>query len=102
MKQTLLCASFNVLADAYISYGNYSHVEPELLEPGAHIDYLVKLLSGLDADIIGLQEVERPLLNALHGAKYWQMLWSPKGNDKPDGCLALISPDINVTDFETT
>ena len=51
-------ATFNVLADAYIGYGDYSRVEPELLGTGARTQKLVQLVDSLEADVVGLQEVE--------------------------------------------
>ena len=42
----LRCATFNVLADAYLGYGDYSHVDPALLVPGARLDALVRQVNG--------------------------------------------------------
>ncbi len=95
------CASFNVLADAYTSYGDYSHVDPELLLPNARTDGIVRLIDNLEADVVGLQEVEAPLLQALDQTGSWQTFWSPKGLDKADGCLTLVKPGIEVDDFDT-
>jgi hypothetical protein len=95
------CASFNVLADAYLGYGNYSHVAPSLLGPGARIPHLVRLIASLQADIVGLQEVEKPLVDALRATGDWQLRWSPKEGGRPDGCLMLIRNGITATDFET-
>lgn len=58
-------ATFNVLADAYIGYGDYSRVEPELLRPGARTQKLVQLVDSLEADVVGLQEVEEPVALSL-------------------------------------
>lgn len=95
------CASFNVLADAYIGYGDYSHVEASLLASGARIRGIVDLVNRFDADIVGLQEAELPLLDAFKLDGHWQVFWSPKGHDKPDGCLTLVREGINVSDFDT-
>ncbi|MBC7546329.1 endonuclease/exonuclease/phosphatase family protein [Candidatus Saccharibacteria bacterium] len=95
------CATFNVLADAYISYANYSHVAPDLLLPNARISGVVQLVNDLDADVIGLQEVDKTLLKALDETGNWQTFWSPKGLDKPDGCLTLVKHDVAVGDFNT-
>lgn len=93
------CASFNVLADDYTSYGDYSHVEPELMQPGARISGIVDLVNSFAADIVGLQEVDVPLLNAFDSQTNWQTFWSPKGLDNPDGCLTLVRAGINVEHF---
>ena len=95
------CATFNVLADAYIGYGDYSHVDPELLLPNARTNGIIQLINNIGADVIGLQEVERPLLQALDQTGNWQTFWSPKGRDKADGCLTLVRHGIEVGDFNT-
>ncbi|MEO6761594.1 MAG: endonuclease/exonuclease/phosphatase family protein [Candidatus Saccharimonadales bacterium] len=95
------CASFNVLADAYIGYGDYSHVDPSLLLPNARTAGIVQLIDGLGADVVGLQEVEVPLLSALDQADNWQIFWSPKGHDEPDGCLTLVKHNIEVGVFNS-
>lgn len=95
------CATFNVLADAYIGYGDYSHVDPELLLPDARIQGLVQLIDSLDVDIIGIQEAEVPLVQSLDETGNWQTLWSPKQGGKPDGCLTLVKHGIEITDFNT-
>jgi endonuclease/exonuclease/phosphatase family metal-dependent hydrolase len=95
------CATFNVLADAYTGYGDYSHVEPALLLPNARTQGLVQMIDGLEVDVIGLQEAEESLLRALEDTDKWQTFWSPKGRDKPDGCLTLVRPGLEVSGFET-
>lgn len=95
------CASFNVLADAYTGYGDYSHITPSLLLPGARTPGLLRIIDSLKADVIGLQEVEKPLLDALDDAGTWQTFWSPKGRNKPDGCLMLVRTGIEVRDHTT-
>ncbi len=97
----LRCASFNVLADAYLSYGDYSHVAPDLLVPGARVPHIMRLIADLQADVISLQEVEPPLVAALATSGSWQLFWSQKKNEKPDGCLTLVRQNIVVTDFMT-
>jgi len=98
----LRCVSWNVLADAYISYGTYGkHVSPDLLKPGVRVPYIINTIRDLHADIIGLQEVDRNLMNALKRTREWQEFWSPKEQEKPDGCLTLVRKGINVTGFDT-
>ena len=92
-------ATFNVLADAYLGYGEYSHVPSSLLEPEARIPGLIRTIKGLDAEIIALQEVETPLYHALQATDEWQTFWTPKGRSKPDGCLTLVRPGLEVKDF---
>lgn len=93
-------ATFNVLADAYIGYGDYSRVEPELLGTGARTQKLVQLVDSLEADVVGLQEVEEPLLDAFDKTGAWQTFWTKKTHgSQPDGCLTLVRPTITVREF---
>lgn len=71
-------ATFNVLADAYIGYGDYSHADPELLAPGARLDYIVQQVNDLAVDVIGLQEADRNLLEAFEGDRRWQAFGSQR------------------------
>lgn len=96
----LRCAGFNVLADAHLPKGDYSHVAPELLVPGARLEHTLRLIDWLQADVIGLQEVEPHLVAALEATKKWQLLWSPKACGEPDGCLLLVRPGITVGGFK--
>lgn len=97
----LRCATFNVLADAYTGYADYSYVEPDLLEKGARIPKILQVVSDLKADVVCMQEAELPLLTALDETSRWQTYWSQKGLNKPDGCLTLVKQGIDVADFET-
>lgn len=94
-------ATFNVLADAYLGYGDYSHVDPKLLRPGARIDGIIQAIDELQADVVGLQEADRPLVRALTESGKWQTFWSPKEHDKPDGCMTIVRPGLEVRDFDT-
>ncbi len=94
-------ASFNVLADAYTGYGDYSHADPTLMQPGARTEGIVRAVRRLNADIIGIQEAEQLLIDAFDNTGEWQTLWSPKGRNKPDGCLTLVREGTAIADFET-
>lgn len=54
------CATFNVLADSYISYGDYSHVDPQLLLPNARTIGIVQLIDNLQADVIACRRLNSP------------------------------------------
>lgn len=98
----LRCASWNVLADDYISNGTYGkHVPLDLLEHGVRVPYIINTVRNLNADIIGLQEVDRNLMNAFKRTREWQEFWLPKEHEKPDGCLMLVRKGINVTGSDT-
>lgn len=94
-------ATFNVLADAYTSYGDYSHANPALMQPGARLNHLSHQINNLSADIIGLQEVERSLVEIFEDDEDWQSFWTPKGRNKPDGCLTLVKSGVGVTAHES-
>jgi endonuclease/exonuclease/phosphatase family metal-dependent hydrolase len=97
----LRCASWNVLADDYINYGTYGeHVPLDLLEHGVRVPYIIRTVRNLKADIIGLQEVDRNLMNAFKRTREWQEFWLPKEHEKPDGCLTLVRKGINITGFD--
>lgn len=97
----LNCVSFNVLADDYLTDGDYRHVQPDLLKPGARTPHMLRTIADLRADVVGLQEVEFAVAAAFAATGNWQTLWSPKRNSKPDGCLTLVKRGIFVTDFAT-
>ncbi len=96
-QERLRCASFNVLADAYLEYGNYSMGSG--LSGEARIPKLISLINSLGVDIAGLQEAEQPLLEGITPENNWQTFWSQKGGGKKDGCLTLVKPNIEVTNF---
>jgi hypothetical protein len=93
-------ASFNVLADAYTGYGDYSHVDPALLLPGARTKAIIRLIDELRVDVIGLQEAEEPLKVAVEESDDWQTFWSPKERGKADGCLTLVRQGLDVNRFD--
>lgn len=94
-------ATFNVLADAYTSYGDYRHANPELMQPGARLEHLSHQIDHLGADVIGLQEADRSLVEVFEDNKNWQSFWTPKGRNKPDGCLTLVKNTLEVADHES-
>jgi len=50
MRRPLNVGTFNALADTYTDYGNYSHVDLALLDPGARTKLLIDYISSLDLD----------------------------------------------------
>lgn len=96
----LTFATFNVLADAYTSYGDYGHVEPSLMVPGARHEHLSRLVNELNADVIGLQEADHNLVEMFEDDKHWQTLWLQKGRNKPDGCLTLVRSGVDIEAYE--
>jgi mRNA deadenylase 3'-5' endonuclease subunit Ccr4 len=93
-------ATYNVLADAYTGYGDYSHVDPKLLVPGARRSLIVEQINDLRADIVGIQEADKDIVLEFEKDESWQTFWTPKRH-KPDGCLTLVNNKIKVTDFKS-
>ena len=93
--------TYNALADAYTSYGDYSHTDPDLLTHGARIEPTIQLLQGLDADVLGIQEADEALVASIRDENQWQIFWTPKGRNKPDGCLTLVKNGIDVESFQS-
>src|SRR5258708_15109994 len=98
MPDRLHIATFNTLADSYTAYGDYRHTPTDFMQPGARIGALVRLIGALDADVVGLQEVEEPLEERL-GNSGWQTFWSQK-EGAPDGCLTLVRNGLTVGSHE--
>lgn len=63
-------------------------------------DALTAFIASLNADLVGLQEVEKPLIESLAATGQWNTFWSQK-LDAPDGCLMLARKEIAVDEFET-
>lgn len=60
----LLC-TYNILADGYINPAWYTGVPAALLQPAPRRAALLRRVTGLDADVLCLQEVEAPVFQAL-------------------------------------
>jgi mRNA deadenylase 3'-5' endonuclease subunit Ccr4 len=99
MKKSLAfsAASYNVLANAYLPYGRYRRTPAMVLDPAWRIPAVVRQVTGLETDVVCLQEVEmdsfaslRSRLNALgYAAEY-----ARKQAGKPDGCATFYREDI--------
>jgi mRNA deadenylase 3'-5' endonuclease subunit Ccr4 len=86
-------ATYNMLATAYLGRGDYSAVPAELLDPDNRVPALVRHVAGLDADLLGLQEVEADVLAALRAGLEplgYESLCEFKGRGKPDGCATFF------------
>ncbi len=82
-----------MLATAHLGRGDYSAVDPDLLDPAWRVPALVRHVAGLDADLLCLQEVEPEVFLALQEtlaplgyAGHLEL----KGRGKPDGCATLF------------
>jgi len=85
-------ASYNVLATAYIRPRFYPHCDPAHLRPAWRIPALVEHVASLDADLIGLQEVDAATYVALEAGlspRGYVGHRAPKTGRKPDGCATF-------------
>lgn len=90
---SFIVATYNVLAPAYIRPEWYPHTPAELLRSEHRLPALAEYLVRLDADILGLQEVqadafeaiERPLDTAGFAGRL-----TLKQQGKPDGCATFV------------
>lgn len=86
------CSTYNVLATAYLSRGDYSRVPPAVLDPARRIPSVVRRVASLDADLLCLQEVEGELFSALQRGLNplgYVGRYERKGRHKPDGCATF-------------
>jgi mRNA deadenylase 3'-5' endonuclease subunit Ccr4 len=84
-------ATYNVLATAYLSRGNY-HTPSDLLRPERRVPALTAHIASLDADLLCLQEVEADVFIALDqhlSAAGYAGCYERKGGDRPDGCATF-------------
>lgn len=90
-------ASYNVLASAYIKPAFYPRVEPAFLDPAWRIPALVRHVAGLEADLIGLQEVDAPTYAAMEAALAplgFVGHYARKTGRKPDGCASFYRREL--------
>jgi mRNA deadenylase 3'-5' endonuclease subunit Ccr4 len=95
-RSSFVVGTYNVLASAYIQRARYPRSPAMILSPAWRIPALVQLISGLEADILCLQEVEPETLAAInsrlgpcgHASRY-----ARKGGHSPEGCATLYRED---------
>jgi mRNA deadenylase 3'-5' endonuclease subunit Ccr4 len=89
----LIVASYNVLADAYVTPERYPGVPLAALDFMVRGPSLLRRIAGLGADVICLQEVEPSLYVSLEGhlkTRGYIGHYARKGAGKPDGCATFI------------
>jgi len=90
---TIKLVSYNVLADSYIRPAWYPHTPDEWLTPELRHPALVEEIVRMNADVVALQEVERPVFSLLEqklGTLGYESRYEPKGRNKPDGCAMFV------------
>jgi mRNA deadenylase 3'-5' endonuclease subunit Ccr4 len=93
---SVLVATYNVLADAYIVPGRSPHSPRSALDPRLRMPALTRRVADLGADIVCLQEVEAgpfSVLQASLGSLGYVGYYSQKGEGKPDGCATFFRTD---------
>ena len=88
-RVSLRIASYNVLADSYIRRSFYPGTPPSRLDPSRRHPALAAHVAALGADVVCLQEVEPPVLEAI-GASLpgYEVHHEPK-RGKPDSVATL-------------
>jgi mRNA deadenylase 3'-5' endonuclease subunit Ccr4 len=85
-------ASYNILADAYVSPERYPGIPPAFLAPESRRPALIRHITGLGADLICLQEVEPEVFRTLEvalGPRGYQGHYAQK-TARPDGCASFV------------
>ncbi|MDY7230403.1 endonuclease/exonuclease/phosphatase family protein [Hyalangium rubrum] len=88
----LRIASYNILADAYLKPEWFPHTPADLLRPQGRQEALTQRITGLDADIVCLQEVEPNSFAALQRAlepRGYSGVLALKQQGRPDGCAVF-------------
>ncbi|MBC7880178.1 MAG: endonuclease/exonuclease/phosphatase family protein [Anaerolineae bacterium] len=104
IEPSLLISSYNILATAYIRSEFYPHVNPEHLKWENRRAPLLHKIAALEADILCLQEVEKPFYGLLEthlGKQGYVGVYAQK-HGKPDGCATLFKAEkLNLVDVKT-
>lgn len=77
--------TYNVLADAYIKPSWFPRTPSEVLDPGRRRAALIRHIQAMDADVLCLQELERPVFEELRRL-FPHAEYGPRAPGRPDGC----------------
>ncbi len=89
-------SSYNILAPTYARPDRYPFTDSRLLAWGARRDRLAARISGLDADVICLQEVEPYVYRFLQDrldANGYRAVYAQKSQNRPDGSATFYRED---------
>jgi nocturnin len=90
MTRAITVVSWNVLADAYVRPEYYPYTGRTFLEPVARRRALVERLASLDADVLCLQEIERPLFDEATSALCEHDGRFLRKHTRLDGCAIFV------------
>jgi mRNA deadenylase 3'-5' endonuclease subunit Ccr4 len=93
MQMSFKIVTWNVLANAYIRPELYPSVGSDFLDTARRVPALVAHADALDADLLCLQEVERPVFTALNrqlAPLGYAGRYEKKGKGRPDGCATFF------------
>ncbi len=104
IESPLLISSYNILATAYIRSEFYPYVNPKHLKWENRRAPLLHKIAELEADILCLQEVEKPFYSLLETnlrKQGYTGVYAQK-HGKPDGCATLFKTEkLNLLDVKT-
>jgi len=89
--------TYNVLASTYIQRARYPRSAAMVLSPAWRVPALVQLISGLEADILCLQEVEPETLSAINsrlGSRGHANRYARKSGASPEGCATFYRQNL--------
>jgi mRNA deadenylase 3'-5' endonuclease subunit Ccr4 len=104
IESPLIISSYNILATAYIRSDFYPYVNPEHLKWENRRAPLLHKIATLGADILCLQEVEKPFYQLLEASLRQQGYTSvyAQKHGKPDGCATLFKAEkLTLVDVKT-
>jgi mRNA deadenylase 3'-5' endonuclease subunit Ccr4 len=102
IESPFIISSYNILATAYIRSEFYPHVNPEHLKWENRRAPLLHKIAALEADILCLQEVEKPFYQLLETyLRSYKGVYAQK-HGKPDGCATLFKAEkLHLVDAKT-
>ncbi len=101
---SLVVATYNVLASAYIQRARYPRSPAMVLSPAWRIPALVQAIASLEADILCLQEVEPETLAAINArlcSRGYASRYARKRGGSPEGCAIFYREDLASLKEET-
>lgn len=89
---SIVIASYNILADAYIKPEYYPRCDPQDFAAKRRHPKLLDRVAGLGADVACLQEAEQDLFDRIRSrlGTETSAFWAQKTGGKPDGCATFV------------